>query len=180
MKIIKESLINSITTKNSYREIKRKKRLIKTFFKKPVRFFSFLELIIVLSLVSFLFTFLGIRIFHAIAKHRFYKNMQQMEGAFHFCRRMALTHQCDISLTIGQERNGIRYIIGIEENEGLFCNTSPEKKFLYHLYFTLNGQKKESVQLNFTSSGKVFPLCIFQFFDNFSEKKEISLYSFIF
>ena len=126
---------------------------------KRNRFFTLLEVILFIAIVSIVSTVIGISIGKGVSKYRLEREVKRFYEKFFFIKKMAIANQCDLIVDITQKKKGVLLEIGTSENGGIFPNRKREKEYFSSIYFKFIGDKKikNSVRLFFYSTGDFYP-----------------------
>lgn len=143
------------------------------------RFFTLLEIIVTIVIISIASTAVGVKITHLVSKHRFESSCRRFIGKIAFAKQMALTNQSDVFLTISQENENVVLMID-------FASGHLEKPFVketlprlsVELQESKNDSKKISFSINCFSSGYLFPKGNVRLFTRDGKEKLINLEEF--
>ena len=119
--------------------------------------FTLLELMVVFCLLTFCFSLVGINIKKALYSHGFQNNIKTIDSYFEFCKKMALSNQADIYVSLKQKDASLLLEMGTDEKMGFFQNQKQTKEILKNLHFYLNDEKCENLQIVFSSTNKIEP-----------------------
>jgi len=144
----------------------------KTITKK---YFTLLEVMVTIALLSICFSIVGIKIHEALYSHKYKNNIKTIESYFIFCRKMALSNQADIYLNFKQENEKIYCEMGTDEKVGFFKNTKKTKDIFDNMHFLFNDKKAETLEIVFSSSGEIFPKGVFKFCDKKQKFEQIKI-----
>lgn len=135
--------------------------------------FTFLEIMIALSLLMIAGTSIGWKMYTIVEKRRFFSDLQLLRSRFLTCHYLALNMQADWKGVLRKEND--RWVFTAT------CSDHPTKKilppvFFRSLSFTLNQELQDSFSIDFFSSGAVFPqgdLVFYEDLKNQEGRKEI-------
>ena len=119
--------------------------------------FTLLELMVVFFLLTFCFSLVGINVKKALYSHGFQNNIKTIDSYFEFCKKMALSNQADIYVSLKQENENLLLEMGTDEKMGFFKNQKQTKELLKNLHFYLNDEKSKKLQIVFSSTNKIQP-----------------------
>jgi Tfp pilus assembly protein FimT len=115
------------------------------------RSFSLLELFVVLAIVAIVFTLMATR--NSISTFRAKENSEKLFSTLRFCHQMALTHNCDIFLSIKQ--SPLEVTLHTDEKHGLFKQRALHAKKFEDLYLKFDTQEISDTQIIFYASGDI-------------------------
>jgi hypothetical protein len=144
--------------------------------KTTKKYFTLLEIILTITLLSICFSFIGIKINTVLYSYKFKDNIKKIDAYFEFCKKMAETNQADIYLKLSQNDKKTYLKIGTDEKMGFFEKTKKLDDVFNDFIFAFNKKNIDNVEIIFSSNGEVFPKGKFVFSDKknkFSEKKTI-------
>ncbi len=121
---------------------------------RKVRAFTLLEILICLAIISLLTTLLGIKVSDLIGHYRFRSSARLFLTECNHWQIWALTHQCDVDLSLDLTDKGWRLQAASEDPA--FCHAPP------HLFRGLqeihwNGKKRDHIFLKVYSTGRIDP-----------------------
>lgn len=134
--------------------------------------FTFLEVMIALSLLIMAAASMGWKMYTIVEKRRFQSDLEQLRSRFLTCHCLALNMQADWKGEL-REENGRWVFTAV-------CLDHPTKKklppiFLHSLHFTFNQERQDSFSMDFFSSGTIFPqgeLVFYEDLENPNGRKE--------
>ena len=126
---------------------------------KRNRFFTLLEVILFIAIVSIVSTVIGISIGKGVSKYRLERECNRFYEKFFFIKKMAIANQCDLLVDITQKKKGILLEIGTSENGGIFPNKKREREYFSSISFKFIGDKKieGSMRFFFYFTGDFYP-----------------------
>jgi prepilin-type N-terminal cleavage/methylation domain-containing protein len=143
------------------------------------RFFTLLEIIVTIVIISIASTAVGVKITHLVSKHRFESSCRRVIGKIAFAKQMALTNQCDVFLTVSQDKENVVLMIDFASNhlEKPFIKEMLPRLFA-ELRESKNDFKKNSFIINCFSSGYLSPKGNVRLFTRDGKEKLINLEEF--
>ena len=140
--------------------------------RKTKKLFTFLEVMIALSLLIMAAASMGWKMYTIVQKRRFQSDLEQLRSRFLTCHCLALNMQADWQGELRQE-NG-RWVFKA------VCLDHPTRKklppiFLHSFSLSFNQEKIETFSIDFFSSGTIFPqgeLVFHEDVENFEGRKE--------
>ena len=121
------------------------------------KYFTLLEIVISIAILSLCFSLIGMKTQKAIYKHRYENNIKQFNHYTQFCKKMALSNQADVYLNLKEQNENIEIEMGTSETEGFFKNMKKTKDILKDINFLVNEEMINSLEIVFTSNGCVIP-----------------------
>jgi len=121
------------------------------------KYFTLLEIVISIAILSLCFSLIGMKTQKAIYKHRYENNIKKLNHYAQFCKKMALSNQADVYLNLKEQNESIKLEIGTSETEGFFKNMKKTKDTLNDINFLVNKETVSSLEIVFTSNGCVMP-----------------------
>lgn len=118
------------------------------------RAFTLLEVMVAICLIGIAGGAIGWNMHRLIAKKRFSSSVERLKSRLFACRRIALNSQADWKCTA--EWNGKNWILESRCVESPSLIPLPSVSLDPFVVF-LDGEKKESLAFDFTSSGEVAP-----------------------
>lgn len=134
--------------------------------------FTLLEIIITITILSFCFSFFGIKINALLYSHRYSNNLKKIESYIAFCKKVSETNQADISLKLFQKNKRIFLEIGTDEKVGIFENSKKISDIFDDITFTFNEKNIDNIEIIFSSNGEYYPKGKFVFFDKKAKWKD--------
>ena len=132
-------------------------------------YFSLLELILALMILSVISGVISMRAYHLIGQHRFKNNEKRIKYFLRYSYSMALSHQTDIIMTFTQKKKGLQCEVAVEGDMGLFKDQPKESFYLKDFYLEAESKTKNRCFINFTSTGFIYPQSKYRF-SNASKK----------
>ena len=114
------------------------------------KFFSLIELMIVLAIISIVGSSFGIWVFKLIEKERFYSDIKNLQKTVLMCHKMAQIRQSDVFFILRKSSKGVKYEI---ENISL----PMEKNLISNSSMESNNKEIKSIKIEFSPSGGVYP-----------------------
>lgn len=136
-------------------------------------YFTLLEIIVTIALVTICFSVIGINVSEALYKHNYETCVKKMERYFDFCGKMAFSNQADVYLKLSQKGQDIYYEMGTDENMGFFENMKTTKDCFRDARFLFNDKKAINLEIVFSSTGEVLPKGNITFLDKKNKIKQI-------
>jgi prepilin-type N-terminal cleavage/methylation domain-containing protein len=141
--------------------------------------FSYIELMVALVLIGILASIVNLQVGKSFSLYRFKSNIERVYNYFSFSKEIAQANQSDFFLSFIQKEKGISCLLGTDEKQGVFNGEKRKSFFLKDLYFLFDGEKKEKIEILFSSTGIISPIGTFRFSDlKNRESKDISLLQF--
>jgi hypothetical protein len=130
--------------------------------------FTFLEVMIALSLLIMAAASMVWKIYTIVEKRQFQSGLEQLRSRFLTCRCLALNMQADWRGELRQE-NGKWAFTAV-------CLDHPTKKMLppiyfHSLHFTFDQEKLDFFSIDFFSSGTIFPIGELAFYEDLENPK---------
>lgn len=119
------------------------------------RFFSLLEIMIVIFILSLIGSSLSVVSFKRIFRQRFYVECERFEKALMSCRKISLLRQMDTQCEITNTKKGIIYTMD-------HILLPKDKNIISHAFFQVDNTKLSSITIAFTPTGCVDPNCLIE------------------
>jgi prepilin-type N-terminal cleavage/methylation domain-containing protein len=122
-------------------------------------FFSLIELMVVIAILTIVSTTVGIKISRAIADYEYVRSSFQIPAKLKFAKELSVVNQSDVYFTLSQKDSKIVCEIGFMEGKG-------DRKIKFHhlfsnIIFLFEPEGKpvigESIAFIFTPNGEVSP-----------------------
>jgi Tfp pilus assembly protein FimT len=130
------------------------------------KYFTLLELVITIALITICFSVIGINVSRSLYKHRYKNNLKKIDLYFGFCKKMAYFNQSDVHMKLSQDDKKICCEMGTDETMGFFENSKKIEDAFDHMKFLFNKKKVDKLDVLFSSTGEVLPKGDLEFLDN--------------
>lgn len=132
---------------------------------KNRRYFTLLEIVIAILLVSIFATLIGVNLNEALYKHSYENDIKKMDNYIEFSKKMAFSNQADIYMHLKQAEKKIEIEIGTSSDMGFFKNIKKTKDTFNNMRFEFNEESLDNLEIIFTSNGEILTKGELKFID---------------
>jgi len=133
-------------------------------------FFTLIEIMVCLTLLTIVGSFVGIKLHTLMGEIRSKRVIKEISSHINLCQKVALLQKSDMVITLRKDKDGIIFEMGSEGGHGFYNNTKSIKKRFKDLDFEFPEDKQE-IEFNFCSTGTVTPTGELTFIDPKTKKK---------
>jgi Tfp pilus assembly protein FimT len=121
------------------------------------KFFTLLEILISISLLTILISIVSIKTKKAIDAYTFESNIKKISSYIEFSKKIAISHKADVILDLQQDNSYTILRISSYENTPIFNNMKNIEEKFKNLKFSFDKTNKKNLTITFTSTGYSFP-----------------------
>jgi Tfp pilus assembly protein FimT len=136
-------------------------------------FFTLLEILIAISLLTILVSLVSIKTTEAINKYRFDSNIKKISSYVEFSKKIAISHKADVILTFNQKKSDTTLKISSYEDTPIFNNMKNIEEKFKNLNFSFDKTIIKNLTITFTSTGYYFPKGEIAFADKYIKYPKI-------